>query len=235
MNRSFFVRACRVVVAPVAGLSELSRRLTGRAFGVASALSITGVLMACSGGASDGTSTPTGSDGLPTTPTSAAASAATVEQYCAADCKQRGACRPPSGYNVQECEGNCRARYLTRGPRTRDSFLQGVTACLATISCESRESCARRYALADSAFPNVPVVQKCRRLAGEVTFKSADPKGTGTCAGSGDSQYSGRAGETCDELATLTDAARRDVDAACLDGSKRTCDELKDCVSAALK
>ena len=84
-----------------------------------------------------------------------------------------------------------------------------------------------RYTLADPAFPNVPIVQKCRDAASH--FPSDYPDGT--CVGDGSAQDMG-AGPLCDKLATLTDAARADVDARCVSASNN-CTALVKCLKVA--
>jgi hypothetical protein len=152
----------------------------------------------------------------------AAASPATVDRYCTSYCTYQAGCyggQPRTPVEDSTCAPTCKAQY--QSGRTRDSFLQGVATCLDSVDCSGKYDCTVRYALADSAFPNVSTVQKCLTLAAKIPQNNSP-----------DACIKGNVEGQCNYLATLTDPARANADAACLGGSK-DCDALSACLSNA--
>jgi hypothetical protein len=158
------------------------------------------------------------------------ASPSTLNAYCTASCLRRCLCYgPPScpvgGGPDPACVSECvNGTYQVAATRTREDWLRNQASCINAhlsgaggCSSDIRDDCDRKYGLADAAFPNIAVVQKCHGLV------SKRPTGEPNC---------GNAGDDCDHLAILTDTARQNADAACLSGDK-TCSNLVSCIDQA--
>jgi len=164
------------------------------------------------------------------------ASDSSVTEYCNAHCAADCVCAAsscPQGSPDARCLSQCNSDYRTRAPRVRDIWLRNVTSCIrdhlqsegdsGAVACsEIQSDCSKHYVLADSAFPNIPVIQKCQGLATKLTAPGGQ-----NCADEG------FVPNKCNQLATLTDQARADADAACLGGDK-TCRTLETCLDQAM-
>lgn len=164
----------------------------------------------------------------------ASATEASIDTLCNASCLRSCRCNSPQDCPSADtpkpaCVSECVSENRARASRIREAWVKSQITCLQAGLSSGRNDCygnpcATRYIEADPAYPNIPVVQKCLRIAAELTDTSSTP--SKNCA---DGPH---VTPECNGLASLTEAARQAADSACLSGGK-TCKTLEECLEDA--